>query len=114
MFGYYCFFLRLNTFFRYLKNNCEEFNDKESVIRHEEICQVRDVLCPYQSQTFGNCKQWIPFKKLSDHMKQLHNFDVAISSSCVTSKARFVVFKNHLSLFIKKNREIDFFLLLAW
>ena len=78
-----------------MKNRCEEFSDKESIIHHEENCEVRDVFCPYESQIFGNCKYWVPFNKLSDHMKELHNFDVTVSSFCVTSKARFVLFKTY-------------------
>ena len=61
---------------KFKSNNCQETQDPHNIIKHEELCDVRNVNCFH---TF--CKKVCPLDKLLFHYKNKHKRDLQQVSS---------------------------------
>ena len=52
---------------KFRKHNCKTVLEQENLDTHEEICEYREVLCPY-----GICEEIMPALKLQDHLTSEH------------------------------------------
>ena len=55
---------------KYHKNKCPIVQEKKNISYHEEDCEFRDVLCPYQS-----CEERIGANLIQEHLLKTHKLD---------------------------------------
>ena len=65
---------------KYQKNECPVvLQDREHLSYHEEDCECRDGLCPYQF-----CEESIPANQFKNHSREKHEFSVKENSHTIT------------------------------
>jgi len=78
---------------KFRKNGCKIAANLNSIEYHEEDCEFREILCPFQF-----CQETYAFKDFLDHMKNKHNSDI----TCPPSRE----FEQNGSKFTMKSKKI--------
>ena len=86
---------------KFRKNGCKIAANLNSIEYHEEDCEFRDILCP-----FNFCEETYAFKVLLDHMKNKHNFDITGPKLTIRPNETYSEFEQNGSKFTLKSKAI--------
>ena len=72
--------MALPTSCKFKKNHCPVVQDRNNILYHEEDCEFRDVICPFQY-----CTKMVSVNHLVMHLRNFHNLDILKNGYGITS-----------------------------